>query len=119
HRSRVRSAGRQPAAVPGMGEEGRRPSPRLHDRRPAQEEEPRPRPPAERRGRGPRVADRARGYAEFRGTAEITTEGGEALIDELSLKYTGKKYAEFDRASAQDAERVVVRIVPRKVAGSL
>ncbi|MGW9022906.1 PPOX class F420-dependent oxidoreductase [Streptomyces sp. NPDC055722] len=58
-------------------------------------------------------------YAEFRGTAEMTTEGGQALIDELSLKYTGKKYAEFNPASAQDAERVVVRIVPRKVVGSL
>ncbi|BDH03114.1 MULTISPECIES: PPOX class F420-dependent oxidoreductase [Streptomyces] len=58
-------------------------------------------------------------YAEIRGTAEMTTEGGQALIDELSLKYTGKKYAEFNPASANDAERVVVRITPRKVVGSL
>lgn len=58
-------------------------------------------------------------YAEIRGTAELTTEGGRALIDELSLKYTGKKYAEFNPASADDAERVVVRISPRKVVGSL
>lgn len=58
-------------------------------------------------------------YAEIRGTAELTTEGGKALIDELSLKYTGKKYAEFNPASADDAERVVVRISPRKVVGSL
>ncbi|NEB96183.1 PPOX class F420-dependent oxidoreductase [Streptomyces bauhiniae] len=58
-------------------------------------------------------------YAEIRGTAELTTEGGQALIDELSLKYTGKKYAEFNPASADDAERVVVRISPRKVVGSL
>ncbi|MEU6381938.1 PPOX class F420-dependent oxidoreductase [Streptomyces bauhiniae] len=58
-------------------------------------------------------------YAEIRGTAEMTTEGGQALIDELSLKYTGKKYAEFNPASANDAERVVVRISPRKVVGSL
>ncbi|MGW3111848.1 PPOX class F420-dependent oxidoreductase [Streptomyces sp. NPDC001091] len=58
-------------------------------------------------------------YAEIRGTAEMTTEGGQALIDELSLKYTGKKYAEFNPASAHDAERVVVRITPRKVVGSL
>lgn len=58
-------------------------------------------------------------YAEIRGTAELTTEGGKALIDELSLKYTGKKYAEFNPASAADAERVVVRISPRKVVGSL
>ncbi|MFF0790854.1 PPOX class F420-dependent oxidoreductase [Streptomyces spiralis] len=58
-------------------------------------------------------------YAEIRGTAELTTEGGQELIDELSLKYTGKKYAEFNPASSQDAERVVVRVTPRKVVGRL
>lgn len=58
-------------------------------------------------------------YAEIRGTAELTTEGGQELIDQLSLKYTGKKYAEFNPAAAQDAERVVVRVVPRKVVGTL
>ncbi|MET9663213.1 PPOX class F420-dependent oxidoreductase [Streptomyces sp. NPDC006510] len=58
-------------------------------------------------------------YAEIRGTAELTTEGGEELIDELSAKYTGKKYAEFNPASADDAERVVVRITPRKVVGRI
>ncbi|MCE0445716.1 PPOX class F420-dependent oxidoreductase [Streptomyces tricolor] len=56
-------------------------------------------------------------YAELRGTAEMTTEGGPELIDELSLKYTGKKYAEFNPASKDDAQRVVVRITPRKVVG--
>lgn len=58
-------------------------------------------------------------YAEIRGTADTTTEGGRDLIDELSVKYTGKKYADFNPASAQDAERVVVRIQPRKVVGML
>ncbi|GAA5046542.1 PPOX class F420-dependent oxidoreductase [Streptomyces sp. SID10815] len=58
-------------------------------------------------------------YAEIRGTVEMTTEGGRELIDELSLKYTGKKYAEFNPSSAQDAERVVVRIRARKAVGSL
>ncbi|MFE9170597.1 PPOX class F420-dependent oxidoreductase [Streptomyces kebangsaanensis] len=58
-------------------------------------------------------------YAEIRGTAELTTEGARELIDELSLKYTGKKYAEFNPSSAQDADRVVVRIRPGKVAGRL
>ncbi|MBA4865855.1 PPOX class F420-dependent oxidoreductase [Streptomyces sp. PSKA54] len=58
-------------------------------------------------------------YAEIRGTAELTTEGGQELIDELSIKYTGKKYAEFNPAAAQDAERLVVRITPRKIVGSL
>ncbi|WP_055699188.1 MULTISPECIES: PPOX class F420-dependent oxidoreductase [Streptomyces] len=58
-------------------------------------------------------------YAEIRGTAELTTEGGQELIDELSVKYTGKKYAEFNPASKDDAERVVVRVVARKVVGSI
>ena len=62
-------------------------------------------------------ADNPYAYAEIRGTAEITTEGGQDLIDELSLKYTGKKYAEFNPASDQDAERVVVRVRARKVVG--
>ncbi|WP_353943879.1 PPOX class F420-dependent oxidoreductase [Streptomyces sp. HUAS MG91] len=73
--------------------------------------------------RDPRVtvlvqpADNPYAYAEIRGTADITTEGGQELIDELSLKYTGKKYAEFNPSSADDAERVVVRVRARKVVG--
>ncbi|WP_330339172.1 PPOX class F420-dependent oxidoreductase [Streptomyces sp. NBC_00557] len=58
-------------------------------------------------------------YAEIRGTAELTTDGGPQLIDELSMKYTGKKYAEFNPEAAKDAQRVVVRIKPRKVVGRL
>ncbi|ARE78641.1 PPOX class F420-dependent oxidoreductase [Streptomyces sp. NPDC059558] len=58
-------------------------------------------------------------YAEVRGTAQLTTEGGQELIDALSRKYTGKEYADFNPASAEDSERVVVRITPRKVVGSL
>ncbi|MFH8678120.1 PPOX class F420-dependent oxidoreductase [Streptomyces lydicus] len=58
-------------------------------------------------------------YAEVRGTATLTTEGGQELIDELSRKYTGKPYAEFNPESGKDAERVVVRITPRKVVGSI
>ncbi|MFE7572611.1 PPOX class F420-dependent oxidoreductase [Streptomyces sp. NPDC057539] len=73
--------------------------------------------------RDPRVtvvaqpADAPYTYAEIRGTAHLTTEGGRELINELSLKYTGKPYAEFNPASADDAERVVVRITPRKIVG--
>jgi PPOX class probable F420-dependent enzyme len=55
-------------------------------------------------------------YAEIRGTATLTTEGGDELMDELSVKYTGKKFAEFN-PTMDDAERVVVRITPRKVVG--
>jgi PPOX class probable F420-dependent enzyme len=58
-------------------------------------------------------------YAEVRGEATVTTEGGQELINQLSLKYTGKDYAEFNPASSQDTERVVVRITPRKVVGSI
>ncbi|MCT9091194.1 PPOX class F420-dependent oxidoreductase [Streptomyces sp. ASQP_92] len=58
-------------------------------------------------------------YAEIRGTAELTTEGGQELIDELSMKYSGKRYREFNPASVDDAPRVVVRITPRKIVGML
>ncbi|MER6073794.1 PPOX class F420-dependent oxidoreductase [Streptomyces sp. NPDC001817] len=56
-------------------------------------------------------------YAEIRGTAELATQGAKELIDELSLKYTGKQYAEFNPDSVNDADRVVVRITPEKVVG--
>ncbi|RFU83736.1 PPOX class F420-dependent oxidoreductase [Streptomyces triticagri] len=58
-------------------------------------------------------------YAEIRGTVDITTEGGQELIDELAVKYTGKSYAEFNPAHASDGPRVVVRVKPRKVVGRL
>ncbi|MFE9862525.1 PPOX class F420-dependent oxidoreductase [Streptomyces sp. NPDC005506] len=58
-------------------------------------------------------------YAEIRGVAALTTEGGDELIDELSVKYTGKKYAEFNPASGDDDERVVVRITPQKIVGRI
>lgn len=58
-------------------------------------------------------------YAEIRGSATLSTEGGQELIDELSVKYVGKKYAEFNPAAGQDDERVVVRITPRKVVGRI
>lgn len=58
-------------------------------------------------------------YAEIRGTASLTTEGGQNLINELARKYTGKSYAEFNPEAHKDAERVVVRVTPRKVVGRL
>jgi PPOX class probable F420-dependent enzyme len=75
--------------------------------------------------RDPRVtvmvqpADAPYTYAEIRGTASLTTEGGQELIDELARKYVGKSYAEFNPHSGKDAERVVVRVSPRKVVGRL
>ncbi|MFJ3769617.1 PPOX class F420-dependent oxidoreductase [Streptomyces sp. NPDC090082] len=58
-------------------------------------------------------------YAEIRGTATLTTQGGQELINELSRKYTGKDYADFNPASPEDSDRVVVRITPRKIVGSI
>ncbi|MFE0513840.1 PPOX class F420-dependent oxidoreductase [Streptomyces sp. NPDC058964] len=58
-------------------------------------------------------------YVEIRGSAGITTEGAAELIDELSRKYTGQDYADFNPASKDDAQRVVIRITPHKVVGSL
>ncbi|MFE7644252.1 PPOX class F420-dependent oxidoreductase [Streptomyces phaeoluteigriseus] len=74
--------------------------------------------------RDPRVtfvvqpADSPYMYAEVRGTAEMSTEGASELIDELSVKYTGKRYADFNPASVNDADRVTVRIKARKVVGA-
>ncbi|MFI8997006.1 PPOX class F420-dependent oxidoreductase [Streptomyces sp. NPDC053542] len=58
-------------------------------------------------------------YAEIRGTAEVSSEGAQELLDEVSVKYTGKPYAEFNPRAGQDGERVVVRITPRKIVGRL
>ncbi|MFD9542420.1 PPOX class F420-dependent oxidoreductase [Streptomyces sp. NPDC060022] len=58
-------------------------------------------------------------YAEIRGSATLTTQGGQQLIDTLSRKYTGKDYSDFNPASKDDADRVVIRITPRKVVGSI
>jgi PPOX class probable F420-dependent enzyme len=76
--------------------------------------------------RDPRVSavvmdpDSPYGYAEIRGTVvELTTNGGRELVEELSLKYTGKKYAEVNPATYEEADRVVVRIVPWKVVESI
>ena len=64
-------------------------------------------------------ADAPYTYAEVRGTATLSTEGGQELIDQLSRKYTGKPYGEFNPAARDDAPRVVVRVTPRKVVGRL
>lgn len=56
-------------------------------------------------------------YAEIRGTATITPDPDKTLPDELSVKYTGRKYADFNPASSADGPRVIVRVTPRRVAG--
>lgn len=73
--------------------------------------------------RDPRISvvvqnpDEPYSYAEIRGTAELTTDRAQDLIDELSVKYVGKTYGEFNPAAEKDAPRVVVRVTPRKVVG--
>ncbi|WP_327235955.1 PPOX class F420-dependent oxidoreductase [Streptomyces sp. NBC_01317] len=75
--------------------------------------------------RDPRVtvlvhpADAPYSYAEIRGTSTLTEEGGQELIDELSVKYTGQPYSEQNPNAHLDAPRVVVRITPRKVVGGI
>ncbi|MFD6156613.1 PPOX class F420-dependent oxidoreductase [Nocardia sp. NPDC060256] len=58
-------------------------------------------------------------YAEIRGTATLTADPDKTLPDELSSKYTGQKYRDFNPASVNDGPRVIVRVTPRKVAGRL
>lgn len=52
-------------------------------------------------------------YVEIRGTAEVTEDGGRALIDELSQKYLNRDYPAEDA----DLVRVVVRVIPEKITG--
>jgi PPOX class probable F420-dependent enzyme len=69
--------------------------------------------------RDPRVSvtvlDDANGYdyAEIRGTATMTEQGGRELINELSRKYQDTDFP----AEPADVVRVVVRISPRHVVG--
>ncbi|MEV6275950.1 PPOX class F420-dependent oxidoreductase [Nocardia sp. NPDC051832] len=58
-------------------------------------------------------------YAEIRGTATVSADPERLLPDELSRKYTGLPYSEFNPASVHDADRVIVRVTPHKVVGSL
>ncbi|MGW0053513.1 PPOX class F420-dependent oxidoreductase [Nocardia nova] len=58
-------------------------------------------------------------YAEIRGTATVVPDPEKALPDRLSVKYTGLPYIEFNPASVDDAERVVVRVTPERINGRL
>ncbi|MFD3519283.1 PPOX class F420-dependent oxidoreductase [Streptomyces sp. NPDC058653] len=80
---------------------------------------------AENLRRDPRVTlmlqpfDAPYAYAEIRGSATLSTEGGQELIDELSVKYTGKLYADFNPDGPREGERVTIRITPRKIVGRI
>ena len=52
-------------------------------------------------------------YAEIRGEATGSEEGGRELIDELSAKYTGDPYP----AEPEGTVRVVIRVTPDRVLG--
>ena len=52
-------------------------------------------------------------YAEVRGTATMTTEGGRELIDRFAREYTGAERYTADDGT--DNVRVVVRVRPAKV----
>jgi PPOX class probable F420-dependent enzyme len=52
-------------------------------------------------------------YAEIRGEATLSEEGGRALIEELSAKYTGEPYP----AEPEGTVRVVIRVTPERVLG--
>lgn len=58
-------------------------------------------------------------YAEIRGTATVLPDETRDLPDELSRKYTGKDYMEFNPASVHDSARIIVRVTPTKVIGRL
>ncbi|MFE4518060.1 PPOX class F420-dependent oxidoreductase [Kitasatospora sp. NPDC056783] len=72
--------------------------------------------------RDPRIAilinpaDSPYEYLEARGRVTMTTEGGRELIDELAGKYMGQDKYTMD---GPDDVRVVVRLTPHKVLGSI
>ncbi|SOD64247.1 PPOX class probable F420-dependent enzyme [Streptomyces zhaozhouensis] len=83
-----------------------------------------PRQQARNLERDPRVtvmvnpADNPYTYAAIHGTATLVPDPDSALIDELSRKYTGKPYAEFN-PSAEGEQRLAVRITPTRITGRL
>jgi PPOX class probable F420-dependent enzyme len=56
------------------------------------------------------AADNAYGYAEVRGSVTVTDDPAAELINELSLKYTGRPFP-----SRPAEQRVIVRITPERV----
>jgi PPOX class probable F420-dependent enzyme len=52
-------------------------------------------------------------YAEIRGEATLSEEGGRELIEELSVKYTGESYPQ----ESEGTVRVVIRVTPERVLG--
>lgn len=54
-------------------------------------------------------------YAEIRGAATFEPDPERALPNRISHKFTGLPYAEFNPASVNDSDRVVVRVTPTKV----
>jgi hypothetical protein len=61
-------------------------------------------------------------FAAINGTATMRAEGASELRDALAVKYTGQTYAEGNPDAAArygDADMVVVRVTPERIAGRL
>ncbi|SNY68495.1 TIGR03618 family F420-dependent PPOX class oxidoreductase [Paractinoplanes atraurantiacus] len=56
-------------------------------------------------------------YVEIRGHATVVGEGGSALVNELARRYTGRDHVIGD--PGEEADRVVLRIVPERVVEQL
>ena len=56
-------------------------------------------------------ADNPYAYLEIRGTGALISEDAPALINTLSLEYTGKPFT----SDGPDAVRVIVRITPERI----
>ena len=52
-------------------------------------------------------------YAEIRGEATLSEEGGRELIEELSVKYTGDPYP----VEPEGTVRVAIRVTPERCVG--
>jgi PPOX class probable F420-dependent enzyme len=58
-------------------------------------------------------------YAEIRGSASVVPDPERTLPDRLAMKYVGKPYREFNPASLNDGERIIIRVTPDKIIGRL
>ncbi|MEU1985651.1 PPOX class F420-dependent oxidoreductase [Nocardia sp. NPDC019395] len=58
-------------------------------------------------------------YAEVKGTATLVPDPELLIGNQISRKYTGKDYADFNPDAANDGPRVAVRITPTKITGRM
>ncbi|GAA2810845.1 PPOX class F420-dependent oxidoreductase [Saccharopolyspora taberi] len=58
-------------------------------------------------------------YAAVRGIATVTPDTGLEVVNAISLKYTGKLYADLAPDSVDADRRIAVRVTPFRVTGRL